>query len=49
MHRAGYKVYYFSHAWRVPVQRAGKQAEGVWKRWDWPYMASDALVGVNEH
>ena len=49
MHKSGMSVYYFSHAWRAPIQRVGKQAEGVWKRWDWPYMASDALVGINEH
>lgn len=49
MHAAGLKVYYFSHAWRAPIQRIGKQAESPWCRWDYPYMASDALVGVNEH
>jgi len=49
LHRDGYPVYYFSHAWRAPIQRIGKQAEMPWCRWDYPYMASDALVGINEH
>ena len=49
MHRNGFSVYYFSHAWRAPIQSIGKQAEMPWCRWDYPYMASDALVGVNEN
>lgn len=49
MHKNGLKVYYFSHAWRVPIQQAGRQPPMPWLRWDFPYMASDALVGVNEN
>lgn len=49
LHRDGIPVYYFSHAWRAPIQKIGKQPPMPWLRWDYPYMASDALVGINEH
>ena len=49
LHADGYPVYYFSHAWRAPIQKIGAQPPSPWLRWDYPYMASDALVGINEH
>ena len=49
LHADGYPIYYFSHAWRAPIQKIGAQPPSPWLRWDYPYMASDALVGINEH
>lgn len=49
LHSEGFKLYYFSHAWRAPIQKIGAQPPSPWRRWDYPYMASDALVGINEH
>lgn len=49
LHKDGFKVYYFSHAWRVPIQKLGEQPPMPWLRWDYPYMQSDALVGINEN
>lgn len=43
----GYPVYYFTHAWKIPFQKLGEQAPSPWKRWDYPYMQSDTIVGVN--
>ncbi len=44
LHKNGIKLYYFSHAWMSPFQKADKMAPMPWKRWDYPYEQSERLL-----
>ncbi|OGV58745.1 MAG: hypothetical protein A2X49_00440 [Lentisphaerae bacterium GWF2_52_8] len=45
----GYKLYYFTHAWKSPFQKRGERAPMPWCRWDYPYHQSDTLIGINKN
>jgi len=45
----GYKLYYFTHAWKSPFQKRGKRAPMPWARWNYPYHQSDTLIGLNKN
>ncbi|MCM8768093.1 MAG: hypothetical protein NC911_00165 [Candidatus Omnitrophica bacterium] len=48
LHKEGFKVYFFTHAWITPFQKADKIAPMPWRRWDYPYEQSDRFVDREE-